>query len=108
LLALAVLSAYLLVSAESYLATHAAGLFRMSFLGFGPTELRIVIAVGTIKAAQTPFVVIAGSDALRLFDIGGIVATVGLIAAFVASAARNALALYREEPLPVCPTSRVA
>ena len=33
LLALAVLAGYLLVSAESYLATHAAGTFRMSFLG---------------------------------------------------------------------------
>ena len=32
------LAAYLLVSAESYLATHAAGIFRMSFLGFGPTD----------------------------------------------------------------------
>ena len=40
---------YLLVSAESYLATHAAGIFRMSFLGFGPTELRIVLAIGAIQ-----------------------------------------------------------
>ena len=45
LVALAVLSVYLLVSAESYLATHAAGVFRMSFLGFGPTELRMLLIV---------------------------------------------------------------
>src|SRR5438876_9399741 len=38
LVGLTVLVVYLLVSAESYLATHAAGVFRMSFLGFGPTE----------------------------------------------------------------------
>src|SRR5215471_18190221 len=38
-LALAVLAGYLLVSAESYLATHASGVFRMSHFGFGPTEL---------------------------------------------------------------------
>src|SRR5207253_492733 len=40
------LAAYLLVAAETYLATHVRGVFKMSFLGFGPTELRIVIAVG--------------------------------------------------------------
>jgi phosphatidylglycerophosphate synthase len=108
LIALAVLSAYLLVSSESYLAAHAAGLFRVSFLGFGPTELRIVLAVGVIKAAQTPLIVIAGSAPLRLFDVGGIVAAAGLTAAFVASAARNAWALYREEPLPARRDSRIA
>src|SRR5262245_64211156 len=35
LVALTVLSLFLVVSAESYLATHAAGVFHMSFLGFG-------------------------------------------------------------------------
>src|SRR4051794_28055695 len=44
LVALGVLVAYLLVSAESYLATHAIGVFKISFAGFGPTELRIVLA----------------------------------------------------------------
>ncbi len=48
-LAVTLLAAYLLVASESYLATHAAGIFRMSFLGFGPTELRIVLAVGRIE-----------------------------------------------------------
>src|SRR3954471_20016023 len=38
-IAFAVLAAYLLVAAESFLGTHAAGVFRMSFAGFGPTEL---------------------------------------------------------------------
>ena len=39
---------YLLVAAESYLATHAAGVFRISFAGIGPTELRIVLAMGAV------------------------------------------------------------
>jgi phosphatidylglycerophosphate synthase len=107
-IALAVLSAYLLVSSESYLAAHAAGLFRMSFLGFGPTELRIVLAAGVIKAAHTPLVAITGSAPLPLFDVGGIVAAIGLIAAFAASAVRNTRALYREEPLPVRNDARAA
>ena len=100
LLAAALLCAYLLVSAESYLATHAAGVFRMSFLGFGPTELRIVLAVGAMKAAETPVVDVAGLASMRLFDLGGGVAIAGLVAAFVAAGVRNTRALYQAEPLP--------
>jgi archaetidylinositol phosphate synthase len=98
-LALGLLAAYLLVSAETYLATHAAGIFRMSFLGFGPTELRILIAAGVLKAAQSPLVDIAGVS-LRLFDIGGAMAIAGLLIAFVAASIRNTRALYLAEPLP--------
>lgn len=100
LLACALLCAYLLVSAESYLATHAAGVFRMSFAGFGPTELRLVLAAGALKAAHSPLVDVAGWTSLRLFDIGGGVAIAGLLVAFAASAIRNTRALYLAEPLP--------
>jgi archaetidylinositol phosphate synthase len=99
-LAIVLLAAYLLVSAESYLATHAAGIFRMSFLGFGPTELRLLIAAGAVKAAHSPLVEIASLGPFRLFDIGGIVAIIGLSIAFIVSALRNTRALYRAEPLP--------
>jgi phosphatidylglycerophosphate synthase len=100
LLAIVLLAAYLLVSAESYLATHAAGIFRMSFLGFGPTELRLLIAAGALKAAQSPVVEIAGVGSFRLFDIGSIVAIIGISIAFIVSALRNTCTLYRAEPLP--------
>jgi phosphatidylglycerophosphate synthase len=99
-IAIAVLAAYLLVSAESFLATHAAGVFRMSFLGFGPTELRIVLAIGAIRAASSPMVAMAGLTAVRLFDIGGLVAIAGMAIAFVCSSMRNTRALYRAETLP--------
>jgi archaetidylinositol phosphate synthase len=108
LLALAVLAAYLMVSAESYLAAHASGRFRMSFLGFGPTELRIVLAAGAIKAASTPIVVIAAAGPMRLFDIGGVVAAAGLTIAFLVAAGRNTRLLYREEPLPSAREERAA
>jgi phosphatidylglycerophosphate synthase len=100
LLAVAVLVAYLLVSAESYLATHAAGVFRMSFLGFGPTELRIVLAIGAVKCARSPFVDLVGGPTARLFDVGGSVAIIGLAIAFAAAAVRNIRSLHRAEPLP--------
>ncbi len=106
-LAWALLAAYFLVSAESYLATHAAGVFNMSFLGFGPTELRIVIAAGAIKVANSPWIDIAGRP-VRLFDLGGAIAIAGLILAFLVSSARNTRALYLAEPLPVQKTGRAA
>jgi phosphatidylglycerophosphate synthase len=50
----ALLAAYFMVAAESFLATHSVGVFRMSFAGFGPTELRIVLAAGAVKVASSP------------------------------------------------------
>ena len=43
-----VVAAFFLVSAETYLATHARGVFKMAFIGVGPTELRILLAAGAI------------------------------------------------------------
>jgi archaetidylinositol phosphate synthase len=108
LVALAVLAAYLLVSAESYLATHAVGVFRMSFFGFGPTELRILLAVGAIKASISPWASLGGLGTFRLFDIGGVIAATGMVVAFLASASRNTRALYAAEPMPARVESRVA
>lgn len=107
LLAAGVLVGYLLVSAEVYLTTHAAGVFRMSFLGVGPTELRVLLAAGAIKAAATP-VVTLGNFPVLLFDIGGAAAIVGLLMAFAVTALRNTRALYAAEPLPIGQASKVA
>jgi len=98
LLALSLLGAYLLVCAETYLATHATGVFRMSVFGFGPTELRVLLAIGAVKAAHGASVTIAGHG-LRLFDAGAAIAIAGLTVTFIVSAARNTRALYRAEPV---------
>lgn len=108
LIAASLLCAYLLVSAETYLATHASGVFRMSFMGFGPTELRILIAIGAIKAAITPLVDVPALGVMRLFDIGGVVGAAGLIVACVVTAVRNTRALYLAEPLPAGAGTRAA
>lgn len=99
--ALAVLAAYLLVSSESYLATHASGVFRMSFIGFGPTELRLLLMAGALRAAVSPMVNVAGAEPVRLFDLGGVIGAAGLVVAFAVAAARNTRALYLAEPIPV-------
>lgn len=97
--AFAVLAAYLLVAAEAYLGTHAHGVFRISVAGIGPTELRILLAIGAFKVALTPWVYLVGHR-LLLLDAGGVIAAIGLTMAFLASAVRSAVALYRVEPLP--------
>ena len=101
LLAVILLASYAIVCAETYLATHAAGVFRMSFLGFGPTELRLVLAAGALKATDGAAISLAGAVDVRLFDAGAAIAILGLAVAFVVSAARNTRALYRAEPLPM-------
>lgn len=98
-LAFALLATYLLVAAESFLGTHARGVFRMAFAGVGPTELRLILAAGALKAAAAPSVTIGGRDML-LLDVGAVVAIVGLAIAFVTASVRNSIALYRAEPLP--------
>jgi archaetidylinositol phosphate synthase len=108
LIAASLLSAYLLVSAETYLATHAAGVFRMSFMGFGPTELRILVAIGALKAAASPIVDVPALGPMHLFDIGGLIGGAGLIFACIAAAVRNTRALYLAEPLPAALDARSA
>ena len=100
ILAVTLLAAYLLVAAESYLTTHAAGIFRLSFLGFGPTELRIVLAMGALKVVSSPWIALGGVLEVRLFDLGGMVAIAGLALAFIVSAVRNTMALYAADPRP--------
>ena len=100
LLAAMLLAAYAIVCAETYLATHAAGVFRMSFIGFGPTELRLVLAAGALTATDGGWISPAGLLDVRLFDAGAVIAIFGLALTFIVSAVRNTRALYRAEPLP--------
>lgn len=99
LVALGLLIGYLMLSAETYLATHACGIFRLSLLKVGPTELRILLAIGTVYLLYKPWVVVAGG-LYRLFDVGGVVAIVGMALALTIAVARNTRDLYCAEPLP--------
>jgi phosphatidylglycerophosphate synthase len=97
-LGLAFLAAYYLLVAEISMATHARGRFKMAFMKVGPTELRILLAAGTIQLMRSDFVMLFGHRWL-LFDVGGAVAVAGTLLAFAANAVRNAVALYHEEKL---------
>ena len=93
------LIAYYILMIEIALATHATGTFRISFWKLGPTELRILLAIGTLRLLWTGQTTIGGAT-LLLFDIGAGIAIAGLLIAFGVSAVANARALYRAEPLP--------
>ena len=47
-IAIGLLIAFLLLSIQSYLATYTIGEFHLSFWSFGPTELRILLAIGNL------------------------------------------------------------
>jgi phosphatidylglycerophosphate synthase len=100
LIALGLLAAYLMVAAEEFLATHVQRVFHLSFLSIGPTELRIILAIGTVYLLHRPWVRLGGIGVFRLFDVGGIIAIVGLLLKLVVCAIRNTCALYLAERLP--------
>lgn len=100
LIALALLIGYLLVTGEVFLATSVHGVFRMSFSGFGPTELRILLAVGTLALFRDPHVDLGDFGRFRLFDFGGVIAVAGMAVAFTVNVVRNTTALARLEPRP--------
>ena len=68
-------------------------------LGLGPTELRILLAIGALMLFVKPLVTIFGVQ-MRLFDVGGIVGAVGLLVTAIVSAIGNTRRLYAAEPLP--------
>lgn len=97
-IAMGVLAAYLLVCAESFLATHATGVFRMSAWGVGPTELRLLLAVGAVYAVRGAAVHVPLAGEMKLFDLGGLIAIAGLVAVFVVAFVQQTRLLYRLEP----------
>jgi phosphatidylglycerophosphate synthase len=101
-IAFALLAGYFMVSAESFLATHSRGTFRLSFAGVGPTELRILLAIGALKVTASASVLLGGHE-LLLFDVAGVIAIAGFAVAFVVSSIRNTRALFALEPLPAKP-----
>jgi phosphatidylglycerophosphate synthase len=96
--AMALLIAYFMLSIEIYLATYCLAVFRLSFWGVGPTELRLLLAAGTVALLSDPKVAIFGQH-YRLFDVGGVVAIAGISITLLFSVARNVRLLHQAEPL---------
>lgn len=98
-IAMGLLIAFLMLSIQSYLATHALGEFHLSFWRFGPTEIRILLAVGNLALLWKPMVHFLGGF-YRLFDVGGSIAIAGMGLMIVFFTLQNTIRLYREERIP--------
>lgn len=94
--AVVLLIAYFLLSIEVYLATYTVGKFHLSFLIFGPTELRLLLIAGNVALWNRPWVLI-GAHRFLLFDVGGVIGIAGITAAFLWSVVRHTRLLYQAE-----------
>ena len=96
--AIGMLVSFLLLSIEVHLATYTLGKFQMSYWRFGPTEIRILLAIGCVRLFIDPFAHIAGHRYL-LFDVGGCIAIAGMSLMLIVSTIRHTRCLYTEERL---------
>ena len=88
---LAIVVAYLILSINTYLETHAFGVFTLGYGRFGPTEARLMlIAVNTLLVLG-----IVGNGVLDLLGIG---LAAAMIAALIGRAGRNLRKLSELEP----------
>lgn len=95
----AALIGFYLISIEVYLATYVLGAFHMSFAGFGPSELRILIAIGNVWLyfhSGVPMAHLLGRQ-YRLFDVGGAISATGMLLMMLAAAGRHTRQLYQME-----------
>jgi phosphatidylglycerophosphate synthase len=95
-IAIGLLLAFLMLSIQSYLAAYALGEFRLSFWKFGPTELRVLLALGNVVLLVHPMVL---HGRYRLFDVGGVIGLAGMTVMLIFFTGRNAQLLYRREPI---------
>jgi archaetidylinositol phosphate synthase len=97
-IAMGMLVAFLMLSVEVYLASYTLKTFRLSYAKFGPTEIRILLAIGSVALLFRPVIHILGRPYL-LFDVGGVIAIAGMVSILTVSAICHTVQLYREERL---------
>src|SRR5580704_4947937 len=97
-IALGMLTAFLMLSIEAYLTTYTLGQFQLSYWKFGPTEIRLLLALGNLSLLRWPTAHLMGMH-LRLLDIGGVIAIVGMALILIISAIQHTRTLYREEKI---------
>jgi phosphatidylglycerophosphate synthase len=97
-IALGMFVVFLMLSVQVYLAAYTVGTFQLSFAKFGPTEIRILLALGNAALWLHPDARIIGLP-YRIFDAGGTLAIAGMSLMLVVSTIFNTVKLYRAETL---------
>ena len=96
--AIALLVAYFFLTINMGYATHALGVFKISFGLVGGTEMRILLALANLAVLRWPRVELAGRDVL-LFDVFGVAATVAVAFTALRSTVQVTRRLYDLERL---------
>lgn len=89
---------FFMLAINSYLAAYALGIFRLSHWKLGPTEIRLLLCIGNLFLLNHAHAHILGHRYL-LFDIGGVIAIVGMALMLIVSSIKNTHALYNAERL---------
>jgi archaetidylinositol phosphate synthase len=92
---LAIVVAYLILSINTYLETHAFGVFTLGYGRLGPTEARLALIALNTSIALGVGVEILG---VSLLDAIGLMIAAAMIAALIGRAARNLKRLAELEP----------
>jgi phosphatidylglycerophosphate synthase len=94
--AIALLVAYFFLTINMGYATHALGVFKISFGAVGGTEMRVLLALVNLAVLRWPRVTLFGRDWL-LFDLVGLAATVAVAFTALRSTAQVTKRLYDME-----------
>jgi phosphatidylglycerophosphate synthase len=95
--AAAVLIVYFMLAINSYLAAYSIGVFKLSQWKLGPTELRLILMIGNVFLIYRPRVY---HRRYLLFDVGGVIATIGMALMLVVLSIQHTHTLYKLERLP--------
>ena len=96
---LTIVIAYLILSINTYLETHAFGVFALGYGGIGPTEVRLVlIALNTLIALGVGLGFSVAELGLTVLDLIGLAIAGAMVAALIGRAARNLKRLAELEP----------
>ena len=99
---LAIVVAYLVLSINTYLETHAFGRFQLGYGLLGPTEARLgLIALNTLLALGVGLGFHVEGLGVTVLDLVGLGAAGAMIAALTVRAARNLRVLAEREPARV-------
>src|SRR5260370_7620369 len=92
-----VLIVFFMLAINSYLAAYALGVFKLSQWKMGPTEMRLLLMIGNVFLIYHPR---AYHRRYLLFDIGGVVAVIGMLFILIVFSIQNTYNLYQLERLP--------
>ncbi|MGB9067387.1 MAG: CDP-alcohol phosphatidyltransferase family protein [Candidatus Acidiferrales bacterium] len=95
----ALLTAFLALSIQSYLAAYTLGDFQLAHAWLGPTEIRILMMAGNVALLLFARVELFGRE-FFLLDIAGAIATAAMFGMAIAASIKNTRRLYNEERLP--------